>query len=222
MGKFEFLEKPFDELKEGDVDKLDKFQKRCKDIATSLFRYYGIKCGDTIFRFSEIEFYYYEKGKWEEDWNKITYARDGYKGGDLFFHLSGVDICFDSSCTCNNGQGKFGGILVRSIIDESNNLTTGPLNTMSCILNKCKGSSMPCLVILEKKNYRHIIPMEIHRALGKKDMEKFENNNKKLCFYDGSIREIKAKKMRYFKNPKGEADEYKEVSLPYNRFKKKL
>lgn len=213
MGEFDFLKNPFD-----GVGNVDDFQKECKTIAKKLFNYYGIKCGTKTFRFAEIEFYYYEKGKWEEDWNKVTYARDGYNGGDLFFHLSGVDICFDSSC--KGGQGKFGGILVRSIVDESNNLTTGPLNTLSCILNKSKGYSMPSLVPLEEKDFRCITPKEAHRALGKKDMDKFEKNNKELCFYDETILERKTIKKRYIKNPKGVNDVFGEVSLPYNRFKK--
>ena len=222
MGKFEFLEKPFDELKEV---KVEKFQDKCKEIATTLFNEYGIKCGDTIFRFAEIEFYYYEKGKWEEDWNKVTYARDGYKGGDLFFHLSGVDICFDSSCTCNNGQGKFGGILVRSIVEgetqkvTESNLTTGPFNSMLRILNACKEKSqMPRLERLKTSLQIDFKP--IHRALGKTDMKKFENSNRELGFYDISIKKLSPKKMRYTKKPKGVDDVYEEVSSHYNRFDK--
>lgn len=210
MGQFEFLEKPFDGFKEGEVE---KFQDKCLEIATTLFNEYGIKCDEKIFRFAEIEFYYYEKGKWEEDWNKVTYARDGYNGGDLFFHLSGVDICFDSLFA----SGRFGGILVRSIVDKDKNLIAGPWNTMLCILNESKGSSMPSLIKLTES--RSISLTAIHRALGEKDMENFENNNQlKLCFYDDKISEWKNHKVRYSKNQKGVNDVFGEVSSNYNRF----
>ena len=187
MGQFEFLEKPFGGFKEGEVE---KFQDKCLEIATTLFNEYGIKCGEKIFRFAEIEFYYYEKGKWEEDWNKVTYARDGYNGGDLFFHLSGVDICFDSFC--KDGQGKFGGILVRSIVDKDNKLVVGPWNTMLCILNESKGSLMPCLKRFDEKDSRQISPKATYRFLGEKDFEQISNQaNKdgdiKLAFYDTKI-----------------------------------
>lgn len=205
----EILENPFDGLTK------EQFQNKCFDIATKLFCNYCINCNGKQFYFAEIEFYYYQKGKWEEDWNKVTYARDGYSAGELFYHLSGVDICFDSSYE----KRKFGGILIRSIIDTDNNVTAGPWNCMLQLLNNCKTSSVPLLEKLEET--RQIEPKRTLRALGGKDMENFENNNQlKLCFYDDNIKEWKTKKLRYSKNRKGLDDTVKEDFTIYYRFNK--
>ena len=126
------LENPFD-----DVTTKEAFQTKCEEIATKLFNDYCINCNGKKFYFAEIEFYYWQKEKWKEKWNKVTYARDGYNGGDLFFHLSGIDICFESTFDKNNDfkNPHFGGILIRSIIEKHNNVTSGPWNVMMKILN---------------------------------------------------------------------------------------
>ncbi|MCR5453474.1 MAG: hypothetical protein K6F33_00605 [Bacteroidales bacterium] len=206
MAEFDFLKNPFD-------DTSKDFQTVCFDIAKNLFCNYGIKCGEKIFRFAEIEFYYYEKGKWEEDWNKVTYPRNNYEAGELFFHLSGMDICFDSSFV----KRRFGGILVRSIVGVNRELIAGPLNSMLRVLNASKKSQMPCLYKLEMSLC--IDPKPALRALGEKDMENFEDNNTfKLCFYDATIPEWKTKKERYLKNQKGVDDVVKVEYYKYNRF----
>lgn len=43
-----------------------------------------------------------------------------YQGGQLFYHLSGIDICFDSHY--KNNEAKFGGILIRAIKDEKGSI----------------------------------------------------------------------------------------------------
>ena len=207
----EKLNNPFDGL---NPDNEESFQEECKKIATNLFNSYYIKCGEEQYFFAEIEFYYYQKGKWEKDWNRVTYPRDGYSASNLFYHLSGVDICFDSSFE----KRKFGGILIRSIVNSKNNVTAGPWNCMLLLLNSCKGSSMPSIEKL--KESRNITPKAIHRALGEKDMVNFENNNHlKLCFYDDTIDNWKTKRVKYTKNQKGVDDTIKEDYTKYNRFK---
>ena len=110
---YELLKKPFDGL-----SKDEDIQGRCRSIAQELFDNYCIKCKEKEYYFAEIEFYYYEKGKWEEEWNKVTYPRE-CKAGGLFYHLSGVDICLDSNLRKEKGvfSGKGGGLLIRSIVD---------------------------------------------------------------------------------------------------------
>ena len=162
---------------------LDGFQGKCKDIAKELFCHYFIKCNDKEYYFAEIEFYY-----WEENWNKVdcnadvTYPRDGYDDKDLFYHLSGIDICFKSSYA----DAKFGGILIRAIRDKEDQVTAGPLNCMLKILNGCNNDKMPQLLYSGKtyNSEENITPT--YRALGKNQMEK-EKTNIKLCFYDSSI-----------------------------------
>ena len=108
-----------------------------RDLAEKIIRNYHIKCGEKTYRFSEIEFYYYDKEKFNDEWNWKTYARTDKEAGELFFHYSGVDICFDSSFD----KGFFGGILIRSLFDETNKLyITGPLLCANEILNSCSSS----------------------------------------------------------------------------------
>ena len=77
---FDFLKNPFEELTN---EKKNEFQNKCSEIAENLFNNFCIQCGEKKFYFAEIEFYYYEKSKWENEWNKVTYARDGYDGQRL-------------------------------------------------------------------------------------------------------------------------------------------
>ena len=80
----------------------------------------------------EIEFYIYDK---EEHADIHVYPRTA-KAGKLFFHLSGMDICFESSIE----DGRFGGILIRALErekkgDEPVKLFGGPLTCVNEVLN---------------------------------------------------------------------------------------
>ena len=171
---YELLKNPFDGL-----SKDEDIQERCRKIAQELFDNYCIKCKGKEFYFLEIEFYYWQKNRWEKEWNKVTYPRDGYKAKDLFFHTSGIDICFESSYD----EAKFGGILVRSVIDKENNIIAGPWNCMLHILNECKGGEMPRLENSQPRSHTLKIKAT-HRALGEKDMAKEIKSPLSLCFYD--------------------------------------
>jgi hypothetical protein len=173
-----------------------------RQIAENLFSKFCIKCGETEYYFAEIEFYFYEKSKWEEDWNKVTYARDGYDAGDLFYHSSGIDICFDSSCNKKDNI-KFGGILVRAIMDKNDNMTAGPWNCMLKILNTCKSGTMPKVEGASPRG--HMVEIQpTHRALGKEDMEKEEKSPLSLCFYDANtLKEKWNPKKEVFNSRKG-------------------
>ena len=123
------LTNPFDKKND-----LKGFQDKCKEIAKQLLENYCIKYGEKkYYYFAEIEFYYYDKKKWNEEWNEKTYPRNNKNAGDFFFHYSGVDICFNSKFE----EGKFGGILIRSLKDENGNFITGPSVCMLEILNTC-------------------------------------------------------------------------------------
>ena len=126
----EKLTNPFDGLKANDEK---GFIEICAKIAEELLNNHGIKCGSKIYYFAEVEFYYYEKNRWDKEWNEKTYPRTGKKAGSLFFHYSGFDICFESKFE----QGKFGGILVRSLKDEAGLFITGPSVCSLEILNAC-------------------------------------------------------------------------------------
>ncbi len=143
----DWLKSPFDGLKQDDVAGI---QDRCFKIAKTLFENYSVACGDKVYRFAEIEFYYYKKeesGKnnFDKDWNRETYPRNK-DAGDLFFHYSGVDICFQchyDDIDKNNEYGEFGGILIRSLRDGTK-ILAGPLFCANLMLNACK-EHMPTL-----------------------------------------------------------------------------
>ena len=74
----------------------DKYTKlvKCREIASELLTNYGIECNNKIFRFAEIEFYYYDSEQYLKDknqykWQEVTYPRNDYEGGQLFYHLLG-------------------------------------------------------------------------------------------------------------------------------------
>ena len=111
-------------------------------------------------------------------WQEVTYPRDGYEAGQLFYHLSGIDICFESHY--NGKSGKFGGILIRSIKD-GDLIIAGPLNCKDEILNVCKNGKMPELKKISEKQKKELA--QTYRSLGKTGT----NIHDGLCFYDCSI-----------------------------------
>ena len=200
------LENPFNDYQKDD---LVGFQGKCAEIAKKLFENYCINCNGKKFYFAEIEFYYWQKDKWNDKWNKVTYARDGYNAGDLFFHLSGVDICFDSTFDKNNGfkNPHFGGILIRSIIDTDNKIISGPLNCKDVFLNTCKGGEMPKL---DKQSGNRNLSIEAtYRSLGKTDMERNIDSGLNLCFFDINYRDEMNPDKEWFNKEKGEIEKRK-------------
>ena len=185
----ELLTNPVEELEGND---LNGFQANCQTIAEYLFCNYCINCNGKEYYFAEIEFYYWDINNWNNKWNRVTYPRI-CDAKDLLFHLSGVDICFKSYYNENNleDEAKFGGILIRAIRDEKNNVTAGPWNCMLKMLNECRGGQMPLLSKAQKKicNAEENIKTT-YRSLGEKDMEdekkmaNRDDNSLNLCFYD--------------------------------------
>ena len=182
-------------------------QATFQTIATNLFNNFCIKCGEKRFYFAEVEFYYFndgEKKKLDGNWNNVTYVSSGYTAGDIFYHLSGMDVCFDSELIKENTKksGYGGGILVRSIWDGKNqeSIIVGPLTCLNKMLNACKGGCMPNLEDVSEQ--RNCNPQKTYRYLGKNDFELIENEKKqkekgkenidgnlKLAFYDANIKE---------------------------------
>lgn len=171
-----------------DNNNVDDVQHKCAELAKELFNNYYIKCKDKKYYLAEIEIYYFKDGCLNDKWNEVTYPRMGYRAGSLFYHLSGMDICFESNLEKRNGvlYGKGGGILIRSIVDEKNNLIVGPLTCVNVMLNNCKDRKMPQLKRLSTS--RNIIPMPTYRFLGKHDFENIGSGNRdgelKLAYYD--------------------------------------
>lgn len=102
-----------------------------RHIAKTLMDEYCIFNGEYIYRPIEIEFYIYDT---IEHPDTHVYPRDRKEAGELFFHLSGMDICFKSSLE----EGRFGGILIRALEREKNGERTlfgGPLVCKDEVLN---------------------------------------------------------------------------------------
>ena len=189
----EFL-KPIERL---DANNLQAtFHKMAEDLCTN----FCIQCNGKQYYFAEIEFYYFKEGVWAYNWNTATYPRkfEG-KGGQLFYHLSGVDVCFDGNLEKgkNGGlSGNGGGILIRSIVDSSvnseNQLIVGPLTCANTLLNACDGKCMPSVQPLnEIHNFK---TTQTYRFFGAEDFSKIkEGTNRdgelKLAFYDGNFKQ---------------------------------
>ena len=115
---------------EEDKERNEAIGKIFDAIAIKLFNEYHIKKGDSTYDFLEIEFYYFDRG--HKDY--ITYPRTIGKG-KWFFHPSGMDLSFESSCiegfkkTSEAGNYFFGGILIRGLVKDGNNAIIGPLNS---------------------------------------------------------------------------------------------
>jgi hypothetical protein len=96
-------------------------EEEFKEIADILFNSYAIQTKDSLFRLTDIEFY------WNSNSHKdnSTYERKHVdpNTGEWFFHYSGVDIALKNKN--NNG---FGGILIRGVFDIKNEKPyNGPL-----------------------------------------------------------------------------------------------
>ena len=157
-------------------------QKAFAKIADELMHNYCIQCGEKKYYFAEIEFYYYDKENNSEEWNRRTYPRTDKEAGDLFFHYSGFDICFESKYS----EGRFGGILIRSLFDKTNNrYITGPLLCVNEVLNACSASQKwPMLILAQNESCEIGEPIERYGI-------SYGDKNKKdepLCYFDKNIK----------------------------------
>lgn len=164
-------------------DNVIKTQERFEQIARSLFDDFAIQCGEKLFRFAEIEFYYYKKDEWNEDWNKETYPRNNKHAGDLFYHYSGVDICFASHFN-KDSNAEFGGILIRSLLDE-NEIFAGPLYCANLMLNTCQN----CLPMLVHAAHKDFVIKSTKRCNINSDKQ--ATMHLKLCYFADTCNEKK-------------------------------
>ena len=199
------LKNPFDNLKGNH----ENFQKACSDLATKLMKEFCIQCGNKKYYFAEIEFYYYDHTWFNKEWNEVTYPRT-CAAGAIFYHLSGMDICFESNLPKDFKKKKAGfggGILIRSIWEKDDKgnkiITVGPLTCVNKILNACDGKQMPKLEKLPASEQIDIKPEETYRYLGKDDYKNIDDcKNKdgklKLSFYDNAEDLWKNAKTSYY------------------------
>lgn len=175
-------------------------------IAKKLFDGYHIKKGDSAYDFLEIEFYYFDK----EHLDYITYPRTISKG-KWFFHPSGIDISFESSCeegfkkTSKACENFFGGILIRSLVKDGNIAITGPLKCCWELFDcfsafELKPNELPIIEHRSVENQFEIYKTE--RFISYKE-DKAENDYGKANF--NSFKDHLLKRYRYYnKHPKWE------------------
>jgi hypothetical protein len=91
----------------------DESEKGFQFIAEKLFNEWAIQTHESVYRITEIEFYWNSKSHID----KSTYQRIHVnpKSGEWFFHYSGVDIALK-----NETNGGYGGILLRAVYDLKN------------------------------------------------------------------------------------------------------
>lgn len=205
------LTNPFDKKND-----LNGFQDKCKEIAKKLLENYCIEYGEKkYYYFAEIEFYYYDKERWNDEWNEKTYPRDKKDAGDFFFHYSGVDICFNSKFE----EGKFGGILIRSLKDKNGNFITGPSVCMLEILNTCFEQKTNPILVKRKNEGCSFSEQPIARyGITYKDKQE----DKKLCFYDERLKEKLTNEFEnatwdYSKKKNGEVKGIKKITRYYKK-----
>lgn len=81
-----------------------------KNIAEKLFNNYVIQTKDSLFRLTDIEFYWKSSTHTDESTYERRYVDPAT--GEWFFHYSGVDIALK-----NDETKGYGGILIREICD---------------------------------------------------------------------------------------------------------
>ncbi len=108
-------------------------EKEFENIAQELLNNYAIQNHDSIYRLTEIEFYW-TSPKHKDD---STYQRKHVdpKHGEWFFHYSGVDIALK-----NDEIDGYGGILIRGIYSlNEDKIYKGP---MVCSMKLFSGTSV--------------------------------------------------------------------------------
>ena len=171
-----------------------------KRIADCLIHDSCIVCGKRTFRLAEIEFYYYDKKCLDNEWNRRTYPRTGKEAGVLFFHYSGVDICFPS----NFESGKFGGILIRSLYEEkTKQYISGPLLCANEMLNACSETGEWAQI--KTSNNQKCNILQTSRYGIKYESKDFTDT---LCFYDEGVAQTETTKC--------ETWNFKEGKVKYN------
>lgn len=101
-------------------------------IANKLLNNYAIQNHDSIYRLTEIEFYWTSPN--HKDFSTYDRKHVDPKHGDWFFHYSGVDIALK-----NEKNDGYGGILIRGIYSlKENKPYKGP---MVCAMKLFSGTS---------------------------------------------------------------------------------
>ncbi len=162
-----------------------------KNIAKILMNEYYISNGVHLYRPLEIEFYIYLKDISDEKKrhaDEHVYPRTA-EAGRIFFHQSGMDICFSSSMK----DGYFGGILIRALEREDKELFGGPRICAFVVLNSATGM---CVVQKCEHDQELSFDVEAYERVGIREWTDSKSNwkdeyyNKKYRFVRKGLTEI--------------------------------
>lgn len=179
-----------------DFIKISQFQEFFDEVAKYLLGNVAIVFGPepdgTKYYLAEIEFYYKnekakeivikssedKKKKVESSFYSCTYKRIR-EAGLLFWHYSGIDICFSSS------DNNYGGVLIRSLIKMVNGsepeLIAGPLRCANELMNQSvlEGKdSIPHIIELKRYEEKYTIMSTIRQGIETSD--KYDELKKKI------------------------------------------
>ena len=179
-----------------DFIKISQFQEFFDEVAKYLLGnvaiVFGPESDGTKYYLAEIEFYYKNekakeivikssednKKKVESSFYSCTYKRIR-EAGLLFWHYSGIDICFSSS------DNNYGGVLIRSLIKMVNGsepeLIAGPLRCANELMNQSvlEGKdSIPHIIELKRYEEKYTIMSTIRQGIETSD--KYDELKKKI------------------------------------------
>jgi hypothetical protein len=154
------------------------------EIAKMLFERYDILIYDNkgkehYYSFAEVEFYYHKKGILDRDVDNCVYPRT-CEAEKFLWHDTGVDICFKSECDIEDYY--FGGILIRSLIDNDNKqIIGGPGRCANELAFLCRAGETPQLHL--KKNVQQVKLFQTVRQGIKCDVDKDGKAKVKYCYF---------------------------------------
>ena len=176
-----------------------------ENIAKILMNEYYISNGTHLYRPLEIEFYIYLKDinkNEKRHADEHVYPRTA-EAARIFFHQSGMDICFSSSME----DGYFGGILIRALEREDGENFGGPRICAYEVLNSALGM---CVVQECECDKKLSFDVEASERIGIKEWTdskdkswKDEYYNKKYRFVRKGLTEITMTLPKFdFREPK--------------------
>lgn len=159
-----------------EIDTCEDIELKFEKIAKKLFKSYGIKLGDNVYRFIEIEFYLNHPEHEdpsvhcsEQQKNFGTWYFHREKQATLNFTFKGIDLVFGK-------DEYYGGILIRAIqnINEENEVY-GPSNTVKRMLEEHKVKEVK---ELGEKRYKLRGPIKLINFKEEIEEEDFDKHKK--------------------------------------------
>lgn len=114
----------------------DNADEQLSVIAKRNFEHCHINLDGVIYKFLEIEFYFWSSTHEDNklDGKPFVYKRCNPEPAQYFIHSSGIDLCLKS-------DSGFGGILIRSLLrivgEKVESVVTGPIACCDALIKDC-------------------------------------------------------------------------------------